>query len=350
MKKICVFTLYSDKGASSRYRTFIFKKKIDEYFDKSVWYNFWNDRYTTKYLYNKTKYIVPIACSYIIATLKRMFQIYFIAPKCDVVFIQKSVIPKFKRPFLKRLKKKKVKIVFDVDDAVFVNSRDNSEKVAELSDLIICGNELLRQHYSQFNNNCIFLPTIEETFKYKKYWKNTFENKIIGWIGSKTTINNLDLIVNPINKIIDKYPNVKFYIISNTALDYDKTIKNSKLIVWEKDNYIEKMSEFTIGIMPLKNTEFNKGKCGFKLIQYLNMKKPVIASDVGINSKIVGNNGFIAYNEDDWREKMEKLLFNQEMYNDKLMQIENGFFKEYDFENISNRLIFLISKLIENKE
>lgn len=349
MKKVCIFTLYSEKGASSRYRAFIFKEKLDKSFD-TVWYNFWDDNYTSKYLYNKKKYRIQIMLSYIIAILKRIFQLYFVAPKCDVVFIQKGVIPKIQYTFLRRLRKKKVKIVFDVDDAIYTERFDNSEKIAKLSNLVICGNNLLKQHYSRFNRNCIFLPTIDETYKYQKYWKSTFENKTIGWIGSKTTVNNLELIVKPINNIVKKHPNVKFNIISNTALHYDKIIKNSRLIIWNQETYIKEMSDFTIGIMPLKDNEFNRGKCGFKLIQYLNMKKPVIASDVGVNSKIVGNNGFIAYNEEDWEEKIEKLLFNQEIYDDKLMQIEKEFFKKYDFESISNKMISLISELIEDKE
>lgn len=346
MKKICVFTLYDEKGASSYYRAFIYKEKIDKNFE-SKWFYFWNNKYVTKYMHDKKKNMWKIIFLYIKSLIKRLYQIYFIAPKYDIIFIQKEIIPKIKSTFLSKLKKKGVRIIYDVDDAIYTDQRDNSSKIASFADIVICGNDTLKKYYSSFNNNCIILPTVEQTFKYKPYWKNTFENKIIGWIGSKTTIDNLDIVINAINEIANKYPNVQFNIISNTALEYTNKIKNSKLILWDKDRYIEELGEITIGIMPLKDNEINRGKCGFKLMQYLNMKKPVIASDVGVNSKIVSNNGIIANNTEEWENALEKLLFNEEEYKKYIDNIEEEFFKKYDFDIVANRLLNILSKDIK---
>lgn len=342
MKKLMIFTLYSEKGASSQYRAYIFREELEKNFD-AKWFYFWDEKYVTKYMHNKRKYILPILFKYIISAIKRIYQLIFIASKADVVFLQKASIPKCKYVFLKHLKKKNIKIVFDVDDAVYTLKRDNSNLIATLSDTVICGNKTLYKHYSQFNDKCIVLPTVENTFKYESYWSETFNNKIIGWIGSKTTINNLDIVIDSINNIIERHPEVSVAIISNTALDYTTKIKNSYLVKWDSKTYIEELSKFTIGIMPLKFNEFNKGKCGFKLIQYLNMRKPVIGSDVGVNSEIIVGNGLIANTSDEWENAFDKLLFDESFYYSCVKHIDDVFFNKYHFQLITNELIKILN-------
>jgi len=176
MKKLAVFILYSESGASSRYRTFIFKDELEKEFDVN-WYSFWNESYSSKYMWKKKKYAPIIAWIYLIAVLKRVIQLMFFAPKYDVVYLQKASIPKIRKTFLSRLKKKGVRIVFDVDDAIYENSRDNSDKIARQAFSIICGNETLKEHYSKFNSNCVVLPTIENTMLYEPFWNDTFKEK-----------------------------------------------------------------------------------------------------------------------------------------------------------------------------
>lgn len=158
-----------------------------------------------------------------------------------------------------------------------------------------------------------------------KYWSSNFTSKSIVWIGSKTTVKNIELVVNPINKVINRHPEVKLYIISNDALDFPNRIKNCSLIKWEKEKYIKDLSNKSIGIMPLYDTEYNRGKCGFKLVQYLNMKLPVIGSPVGVNTQIIEGNGLLASTEEEWEKSFEKLLFNEKFYNDCVKHIEDVF-------------------------
>ncbi len=342
MKKLCVFTLYTEIGASSQYRAYAFRKELEKHFVVQ-WFPFWNDSCITKYMHNKKKYLFPLAFFYFCAVIKRVYQMLYIAPKSDVVFIQKACIPKIKALFFHRIQKKNVRIVFDVDDAVYLEPKDNSDKIAEAADAVICGNETLKQHYLPLNKNTIILPTVENTSKYRKFWRNTFCEKNIGWIGSKATVPNLEIVVDPINKIMERHPEVHFYIISNDAMDYTKRIKNTSLIRWDKNSYISDMSKFTVGIMPLKNTDYNHGKCGFKLIQCLNMKKPIIATGIGVNTKIVDKNGFLANTAAEWEQALEKLLFEEDLYDNCVKQIENNFFNKYHFGKISDKLVRILN-------
>lgn len=339
--KLCVFSLYSKKGASSQYRAYIYKKMLEKNFEV-CWFNFWNDKYVSKYMHNKRRYCINILVQYLISTIKRIIQIVLLAPQCDVVFIQKAVVPKLRPTFLERVKKHNVRIVFDVDDAVYITKYDNSNAIARLSDCVICGNENLRRHYENYCTNCIVLPTVDNTNKYETYWHNTFQKKIIGWIGSQSTIDNFDVVIESLNIISSKHPEVKIAIISNTSLDYTDKIYNSYFIQWNSETYLQEISQFTVGIMPLKDNEYNKGKCGFKLVQYLNMKKPVIGTGIGVNESIIKGNGIIANSTEEWVDAIEKLLFDEDYYKECVTHIENDFFARYHFDIISNKLLSIL--------
>ena len=341
MKNLCIFTLYDELGASSQYRAYIFREELEKNFNIK-WYAFWDNNYVTKYMHNKKKYILQIAFQYICAYFRRWYQLNFIATRSDVVFIQKGIIPRIQSTFLKKIKNKGIKIVFDVDDAVYTMHRDNSALIAKEADCVICGNDTLKAYYSKFNKNCVTIPTIENTLMYEPYWSNTFDSKVIGWIGSKTTIDNFDLIIDALNWITSRHPEVKIHIISNTALDYTTKINNAYLFQWEPSSYINDISRFSIGIMPLKDNEINRGKCGFKLIQYLNMKKPVIASGVGVNGEIVEGNGIVANTEDEWIAAIEKLLYDRDYYDDCVKHIEGVFFDTYHFSKVAQQLLKII--------
>lgn len=337
-KKLTVLTLYTKEGASSNYRALIFKDKLEKEFEVN-WFSFWNSKYSSIFLHNKKKYLFPILVAYLTGIISRLWQLYFVIPKSEILFIQKAVIPKIDKTFLKHLKRKNIRIIFDVDDAIFLLGKDNSHEIAGLADVVICGNNNLKEHYLQFNDNCVVLPTTDVTQKYKLFWKDTFEKKVIGWIGSKTTIDNLFQVVEPINKLIEKHPEVSFNIISNNALEFPNLIKNTKLIKWDSETYLKDLSELTIGIMPLNDNEMNRGKCGFKLIQYLNMKKPVIGSDVGVNGQIISQNGYKTKTEDDWYNALEKLLFNRKIYDSCLENIDKNFFSEYHYDVVAEKLV-----------
>lgn len=335
MKKICIFTLYTEVGASSYYRAYIFKDELEKDYQVK-WCNFWGERYSSVYMHNKKKYFFVIMLLYFFAIIKRVYQLMYIAPKYDTIFIQKACIPKCSKLFLNRIIKNNRRIIYDVDDAVYLDNKDYSNDIAKKADIVICGNENLKKHYYKYNNNIVIIPTVENTNLYKKWWKDTFSEKVIGWIGSKTTVVNFEIIVDAINKIVARHPEVTVHIISNSALDYDNRINNCKLIPWHKEKYVEELSKITIGIMPLIDNPYNHGKCGFKLIQYLNMKKPVVASNIGVNNGIVGNCGITVSSIDDWENALETLLFDEKFYEKCVQNINKSFFPQYAFESVYN--------------
>ena len=341
MKKICVFTLYEEKAASSRYRAYIFRKEIEKRYDVR-WYAFWNNYYIEKCMYNKKKHIFEICILYFVFAIRRIFQLLFIAPKMDVVFIQKDCIPYINRHFLTKAKKNNVRIIYDIDDANYSRPKDNSDTIASIADVVICGNNTLRDHYSKVNDNCTILPTIEETWKYRQFWGDTFEKKIIGWIGSKNTVPNLEIAAEALNLLISKHPEVSFRIISDSDGGITQIIKNSYLCKWGINTYLNDLSEISVGIMPLQDTEYNRGKCGFKLIQYLNMRKPVVGTGLGVNIDIIKGNGLVANDTEGWVNALEDLLFKKEIYDNCVEHIDEVFFSEYSYDSGVARLLNIL--------
>lgn len=344
-KKIYVFTKYTDTGASSNFRIYIFKEKLDVKFD-TFFYPFWDDKYYTKYMSNKKKYLGIIGLKYIFNIIQRKIQLRRALKDADILFIQKSLYPGLKVSDLQKFINKNVPIIYDVDDAVYLTKNDVSDKIAEQANLVIVGNNDLKEHYSKYNDNVQILPTVDYSPAYKDHVKDTFDNKIIGWIGSHSSVDNLEMLVEPLNKLVSKHPEVQFQFICDQDYGYVNRIKNAQFIKWEKSKYIQDMANFSIGVMPLFENEFNKGKCGFKLIQYLNLNIPIVASPLGVNTELARDYGFEAIDVNEWVLSMEKLLYNKEIYDEKKRLIESKFSIKYGYENVSSSLMELICSLV----
>jgi len=329
--KVGFLLQYDSLGSSSKYRVLIYKDRFDEKYETKYFY-FWSNRYLTKYMLNKKKYVLPIAASYIKNVIIRIFQFLFVLPKYDVLIIQRCLVPYLRcTGLLRRLKKSGVRIIYDIDDALHIDSKYDCRGIAEISDCVMVGNQLLKKYYEQYCSHVEFVPTVDNNLLYEEYKQDTFANKCIGWIGSAATVPNLEIIVNVVNRLQKEIPKLYLKVIADTSLGYENKIKNFKFVKWSKDTYMKEMSEFTIGIMPLLDNEFNKGKCGFKLIQYLDLCKPVIATDCGENKTIVGDYGFVCKTEEEWYNSIKELLNNEEGYRKLEQNINSDFLKKYGF-------------------
>lgn len=331
---------YDSLGSSSKYRILIYKEQLDEKYE-TKYFHFWSNRYLKKYILNKKKYLLPIALSYIKNVIVRLYQLMFIIPKYDVLVIQRCLVPFMKCTWLlKRLRKKGVKIIYDIDDSLHIDSKYDCDEIARNCDCVMAGNQLLKDYYEKYCKHVEFIPTVDNNLLYEKYKKDTFGNKCIGWIGSAATVPNLELIADTVNKLADEIPDLYLKVIADTPLGFEDKINNFKFVKWDKDTYMQEMSEFTIGIMPLLDNEFNKGKCGFKLVQYLDLCKPVVASDCGENKTIADGYGYVCKSNEEWYNAIKELLKNEEKYRMFEKNINTDFLKKYgfieNFEKIDN--------------
>jgi len=238
------------------------------------------------------------------------------APFYDVVFLQRDLLSWKGSPFLEcLLRKLSKKIIFDLDDAIFTNKRQKISKLIGLSDLVIVGNSYLREYAQRYNSRVEVIPTSVDTDKYSPLTKKTGTKIIIGWMGTSSNLSNLEILSRPLSQLSEKYE-FKFKVVSNFPPRVN--FLNSLNIVWrrwEAKKELEELQSFDIGVMPLVNNEWTRGKCGFKALLCMTCGIPVVISPVGVNREIVQNgiNGFLADTEEEWIEKLSKLIDNKKL-------------------------------------
>ena len=273
----------------------------------------------------------------------------------DAVFLHKKTLNSFDAYYLKKYGKK---IIYDFDDAVMYDDK-NPEKIhrkrqssfrrtVRLADRVIAGNEYLAEHAQKFNPNVSILPTGLDPASYKVKTEPNNDGKIrLVWIGSKTTLPYLEEIKPALEKIGSSIGNLVLRIICDEFFD----LRNMEVekCLWTSQTEIDDLVSSDIGLAPLPDNRFTRGKCGFKILQYAAAGLPIVASPVGVNAELVqdGVNGFHAEILEDWIEKISALVINEST------RIQMGrearkMVRPFDLASIGPRLVSLVRSVIES--
>jgi glycosyltransferase involved in cell wall biosynthesis len=207
-------------------------------------------------------------------------------------------------------KKIRKPVVFDFDDAIWINEGEKQViKKIGISDMIFAGNEYLASFARKYNKNIHIVPTTIDTEKLFPLNKNA-EQFIIGWIGTKSNFEYLEMIRKPLLDFLAVNQDARLMIVSAELPDFLNP--GNKQVVfkqWTAEKENELINEFSVGIMPLSDNEWTRGKCSFKLLQYLACGKPAIASPVGMNNKILAEAevGIAVRNNEEWFNALSKV-------------------------------------------
>jgi len=225
----------------------------------------------------------------------------------DLRFLQRNLTatlctwePLLRKPF-----------VFDVDDAIFLGPRGASaDRIARSASLIICGNNYLANHFSN-HGHVVILPTAVDTSRFVPRAGPPPSRQVIGWSGSSSGLKYLYGIEPAIRELLNRHPEVLFKVVSDKAPAF-KTLPSDRVIFepWSPDLEVAALHGFTIGIMPLEDDLWARGKCSFKMLTYMSAGLPVVVSSVGMNVEILGQGpcGFAAKTTDDWVDAISDLL------------------------------------------
>lgn len=231
----------------------------------------------------------------------------------DAVILQREMISTL--PTLERLLPKPR--ILDVDDAIYLHRNGRAaEYVARSCSLVVCGNHYLAEKFSQWNSNVVTIPTGVDTDQLRPIVsRNATEAPIIGWIGTAGNYRYLELIEPALRKVLACFPDARLQIISNQFPAFLKHLgEQLDFKLWHPGIENDLLPRFTIGIMPLADSEWACGKCAFKMLQYMAAGIPVVASPVGVNIEIFASAsvGLAAQNENQWVESLSTLLQSSE--------------------------------------
>ncbi len=256
--------------------------------------------------------------------LKRLYTILWVAPRYRVIFVHREAAPigpPIFEWFLSKVLRKKV--IYDFDDAIWIpNVSANNQlarrlkafgkigRICSYAHTVIGGNDYLCSYAQQHNTsgNIVKIPTVVNTVdRYNRLQKADSGALTVGWTGSHSTLPYLDEIMPVINELQSEIP-FTFVVIADKKPNLP--LQDWVFIPWNAQTEIDDLLAIHIGVMPLTPDPWSEGKCGFKLIQYLSLGIPAVASPVGVNKVILeeGVNGFLADNPQSWTNALRILL------------------------------------------
>ncbi len=325
--KVLFIVPYPTEGASNRLRVEQFLRYLDQ---REVQWRVepFMSRELYSILYVKGHRLRKVY--YFVKAFFRYLWVLLAASKYDVVFIHRRIFPiwtPFNTWLLRRLPSG---IIFDFDDGIFLSNKSDLREriytffkqshrvrdIIKLSSRVIAGNEFLKDYALKYNPNVVIIPTPVETEVYRaESPKDGRDGRVImGWIGSHTTAKYLKMLDRVFEKLLARYPQLEVRVIGG---QYTPPSRNGRIknLPWSLERELEDLRTFDIGIMPLRDDEWERYKCGFKALLYMSVKLPVVCSPVGVNNYIVedGVNGFLARSEEEWIEKVSHLVESPEL-------------------------------------
>jgi len=244
--------------------------------------------------------------------LKRYIALYFF--RWDVIFVQRLFI----NESALRKAAKNSKLIFDFDDAIYLDSHNKSAinsatNMVKYANQVVISTPWLNDFCLKCGKSAVAIPTPVETDLIKPFLKNSIDKPVIGWIGSAWTTGYLK-IIEPVLQQLSKEIDFEFLTVGAKP-GFTLMGVNHKNMKWEFGVEAKALAKIDIGIMPLPDEDYARAKGGYKLYLYMAAGIPCVASPIGVNNSIVneGKNGFLPKSEEDWVEALKLLLLDNNL-------------------------------------
>lgn len=234
--------------------------------------------------------------------------------KADVWWIEGELLP-FVPATLEPRAPRGVRVVVDYDDAVFhkydlhrrpfvrgLLSR-KIDDVMRASDVVVAGNDFIAARAVAAGGADVrVVPTVVDADVYVARTLSRGPVFNIGWIGTPHTARYLRAIEQPLRALVGEGARLHLVGVDRPPFDIE-----ARCTPWRQDHEVDDIASFDVGIMPLADTPWERGKCGYKLIQCMAAGVPVVASDVGVNGNVVGAAGFVVHDDVEWAAALRRL-------------------------------------------
>lgn len=275
----------------------------------------------------------------------------------DGVFLHKKRLSWLDAVSLRRCARR---ILYDFDDAVMYRDREPERtsrvrfrdfgRTVGLADMVIAGNTYLGEHASRYNANVRVLPTGVDLDPYREERRRSDDGQVrLVWIGSAATLKYLEGIRTVLQDLAGRFGNLTLRMISDKYLDA-MSIKTERCR-WSRETEAAHLTASDIGLAPLPDDPFTRGKCGYKILQYQAAGLPVVASPVGVNAQYVrdGVTGFLARDPAQWVDRLGELIVRPDLRTT-LGRAGRREVEAFDVSVIGNRLCTLIAECLGQRK
>lgn len=320
--RVAAFTRYDRTAASTRQRLLQYLPALNRAGIEVDYHPLLGGDYVRSLVTQGGFSKLAIARSYA-RRLKQLIQ----NPDGDLIWIYAELFPYLPAAFERLAFRSGKPVVYDFDDAFF-HPYDNSSRSwvrrllnGKLEPLLsgaaacCCGNRYLQEYAREFCDNSVVLPTVVDTSIYRPAPPESRGGElVIGWIGSPSAWVTVRPLI-PLLRQLCAERQVRVSVVGAGVAAEADLFPGLDLVDWSEATEVAEVQKMDIGIMPLMDTPFQRGKSGYKLIQYMACGLPVVAAPVGVNAEIVlhERTGILATSQEEWRVALETLISSAEL-------------------------------------
>ncbi|HYO62563.1 MAG TPA: glycosyltransferase family 4 protein [Pyrinomonadaceae bacterium] len=225
----------------------------------------------------------------------------------DITWLQRELIPG--RLTLENFAGRK--LLFDVDDAVWTTQHGRAvERIAERSRGVVAGNEFLADYFRRRGARVWVVPTCVDTDRWRPAPRSERDAWVVGWSGTASNLKYLYEIEEPLAEFLNGRDEARLLVVSDAEPRFEKIPRGRwQFARWSAASEVRLAQRFDVGLMPLAATDWERGKCGCKMLTYMAVGAATIASPVGVGGDIMrrGEVGLAATTRDDWYNALVRL-------------------------------------------
>jgi glycosyltransferase involved in cell wall biosynthesis len=257
----------------------------------------------------------------------RRLQHLFAARKADLVVVHREIVPRGNRTALKWLKRTGTPILYDFDDAIWMSPRDHVDTgdpsqrrmvkfkdPSEVDDLIrgadrvAAGSPVLAAHAASLDAKVDLVPTPVDTTRLKPASRPPRDVPVVGWVGSPTATYCLRDILPALERVARRRP----FVLRVVGAGEKITVPGVEVVEtpWNLERETDDFADLDIGLYPLPDNPWTRGKCGYKALQYFSAGAATVLSPVGLGAELAagGEHALPASSLDEWEEALDRLL------------------------------------------
>lgn len=262
----------------------------------------------------RARYVFPLFVAWEAAKMALRIPDVYRARRADIVWLQRELISGVisLEPFISR------PLILDVDDAIWTSppfGRSSMAKLAGMAEVVVVGNEYLANWFGKYAKRIEIVPTAIDTDKFSPAVRTVLaERFVVGWTGTGGNLSYLYGIEEPLSLFLAKHADAELHVISDRKAVFRKLPSHQvKCIAWSPEIEAVTLKTWDVGLMPLTDDEFTRGKCSFKMLQYMSTGLPVVASPIGMNGELLsrGTIGFSANSNHEWFQALEWLYIHR---------------------------------------